>query len=167
MPATIIFVAVSGVWQTLWIYLDRRVRFHSIIRCVGFVLPVTTLVLLPYLGFEPSRPINKQKPAISENESYHAYVVAESSGWNVQICDQSGSTLHDEQTDFVSHFNVYWIWGPNEVFWLYNSDDGRIHCWYADGDDTWQHILWGYGHTQETDVDVGSPPESLYPDYAR
>ncbi|MCO6046411.1 hypothetical protein NG895_21140 [Aeoliella sp. ICT_H6.2] len=167
IPATIIFVALSGVWQGIWLHLDRRFRFYNVVRCVGFVLPATALVAFPYLGFEPTRPINKQKPASSETGEYLAYVLAKPGGWTVKIRDQAGKTLHDEKTEFVPHLTVYWIWGPNDILWLYNSDDGRVHCWYAKLDGTWQHVPWGYGHTQETDVEVGGPPENLYPDYAR
>lgn len=166
IPATIVFVAVSGVWQAIWVYLDRRFRFYNVLRCGGFVLPAMAHVVLPYLGVGPTRPINKQKPASSETGEYRAYVLAKSGGWTVEIQDQSGKTLHDEQTDFVPHLNVYWIWGPNDRFWIYNSDDGRVHCWYSKPDGAWQHVLWGYGHTQETDVDLGNPPKDLYPDYA-
>lgn len=172
IPATILFIALSGFWHTIWLYLDRRFQFYNVVRCVGFVLPVLALVLLPYLGVEPTRPINKQKPASSETGAYRSYVLAKTAGWTVEIQDQGGKTLHDEQTEFVPNLNVYWIWGPNDVFWLYNSDDGRVHCWYADSEeaeleDEWKHVVWGYGHDQETDADVGRPPEALYPDYAR
>lgn len=167
IPATAIFVAASGVWQAIWAYLDRRFRFHNIVRCIGFVLPVISLAVLPYLGVEPSRPINKQKPALSTTGKHQAYVLARSGGWTVEIQDQSGKTLHEEQTDFVPHLSVYWIWGPNEQLWLYNSDDGRVHCWYPKSDGIWDHILWGCGHTKQTDVELGTPPPELYPDYAR
>lgn len=167
VPVTFVFVAASGVWHVIWLALDRRFQFHNVVRCVGFVLPVITLVLFPYLGLVPPEPINQQYPAISETESHQAFVLAKSNGWNVEIKDQGGRTLVDEQTDLVPYLNVYWIWGPNEIFWIYNSDDGRVHCWYADDRGRWQHELWGSGHTQETAADVGNPPQNLYPGYAR
>ncbi len=167
VPVTAIFAAVSGVWQAIWVSLDRKFRFRNVVRCVGFVLPVTALVVLPYLGIEPSRSINKQKPAISPSGKHLAYVLAKSGGWTVEIQDQNGKSLHDEQTGFYPQFNVYWIWGTKEQFWLYNSDDGRVHCWYPGADGAWIHVLWGHGHTQETTEELGTPPPDLYPDYAR
>jgi hypothetical protein len=121
--------------------------------------------VLPLLGLEPERPINKQRPAVSDSGLYYAYVRAGSGGWRIKIEDQDGATLYEEQTEFVPHLNVYWIWGPQDQLWLYNSDDGRVHCWTRQEDATWRHVQWGYGRVCETEEDVGVPPESLYPDY--
>ena len=167
IPATVNFVALSALWQALWGYFDSQFRFYNVVRCAGFVLPVIMLVVWPYLGVEPIRPINKLRPAPSENGAYRAFVLAKSNGWTVEIQDQSGKTLHKEQTEFVPYLNVYWIWGPNDRLWLYNSDDGNVHCWHRKPDGEWHHVRRGYGHRQETDVDLGNPPEGLYPDYAR
>jgi hypothetical protein len=166
IPVTLVFVALSGVWHGAWIFLNRKFHLHSIIRCVGFVLPVLGLLALPYFGIEPDRPINKQKPAISDAGQFSAYVTAESGGWNVEILDSDGLSLLNEETEFVPHLNVYWIWGPENRLWLYNSDDGRVHCWHDTGDD-WIRTEWGYGKTRETKKDLGMPPPELYPDYAR
>ena len=167
VPMTAIFLAVSGVWQTIWAFLDRRFHFHNIVRCVGFVLPVTALVVLPYLGVRPTRPINKQRPAVSLSGKHKAFVLADSAVWHVQIQDQAGRTLRYDETDFISNFEVYWIWGPDERLWVYNSDDGCVHCWYAKLDGRWHRVRWGRGHSRETDVELGRPPDDLYPAYAR
>ncbi len=167
IPGAAIFLTISGIWQAIWVYLDRRFHFHNFFRCSGFVLPVTVLFALSYLGVEPALPINKQRPAVSETGQYKAYVHANFSGWTVDIQDQNGIVLRNEQTDLLPHLNVYWIWGPNEQLWLYNSDDSEIHCRYAKSNGIWKHVLWGYGDTQKTNMKLGSPPENLYPDYVR
>lgn len=168
IPAFLVFVAFSGVWQTFWALLDRRFRFHNLVRCLGFVIPVIALIVLPLLGVEPPRQINKQRPAISQSAAHRAFVQAESKGWKIIIQDDHRETVHEELTEFVPHLNVYWIWGPGEILWLYNSDDGRVHCWRKSPTGmNWQHIEWGYGHTIETKKISESPPEDLYPDYAR
>jgi ribose/xylose/arabinose/galactoside ABC-type transport system permease subunit len=109
IPITLVFVAISGVWHGIWVFLTRKLRLHNIIRCVGFVLPVLCLAALPYLGIEPDRPINKQIPAPSESGRFSALVTAESDGWNVEIHGGDGLIVHDEKTEFVPHLNVYWI----------------------------------------------------------
>ena len=50
IPVTAIFLGVSGLWQALWADFNRRFRIHTVLRCVGFVLPVTLLVLWLLLG---------------------------------------------------------------------------------------------------------------------
>jgi hypothetical protein len=167
IPVTALFLVVSGVWQAIWVFLDHKFGFHNIVRCFGLVFPATVFLVLPYLGVLPEQPINKQEPATSKTGKYKAYVHAKPGGWTVEIQDRTGKTLHVEQTDFVPHLNVYWIWGADERFWLYNSDDGSIHCWYARFDGAWQHVIWDHGHTRETDLNLGDPPTDLYPDYAR
>lgn len=168
IPVFLVFVVFSGVWQTFWVFLDRRFRFHNLVRCFGFIIPVVALVVLPLLGIEPPRQINKQRPAISQSALHRAFVQAESKGWKIIIQDHDRDTVHEEFTEFVPHLNVYWIWGAGEILWLYNSDDGRVHCWReSPTGGNWQHIEWGYGHTIETKQISESPPEDLYPDYAR
>ena len=93
-------------------------------------------------------------------------MTAKSGGWNVEIQDSDGQTVHKEITEFVPHLNVYWIWGPSDRLWLYNSDDGRVYCWHQTGGD-WKRTEWGYGQTKETKLDFGETPLTLYPDYAR
>ncbi len=166
VPMTLVFMAISGIWHGIWIFFNQKFHPHNIIRCLGFVLPVAGLVVLPYLGFEPSRPINKQKPAISESGQFSAFVIAEPSGWNVEIRNMDGLSLLDYKTEMIPHLNVFWIWGPADTFWLYNSDDGQVHCWHQIASD-WKHTVWGHGHKKKTKEDLGMPPFNLYPDYAR
>ena len=166
IPVSLIFVAISGIWHGIWVLLNRKFHLHNLLRSLGFVLPVLCLVVFPYLGIAPERPINKQNPAASESGRFLSRVTAGSGGWNVEILDGDGLVLLDEETEFVPHLNVYWIWGPADQFWLYNSDDGRVYCWHQTGGN-WKRTEWGHGQTKQTEQELGIPPKNLYPDYAR
>lgn len=162
-----IFLGLSGLWQLIWFYLDRRFRFHNAIRCIGFMLPVCALLAHAYLVEPGPNPINRQYPAISQSGKYSAYFKATYNGWVVEIQDPEGGTLHQELTEMIPDLAVYWLWDAKDHLWLYNSDDAGVHCWQEQSDKTWLHILWGYGSRQETRMDIGNPPDELHPDYAR
>ena len=168
LPVSAIFLGLSGFWQKIWLALDRRFRFHNIVRCAGFVLPVSALVILPHLGLNKApRPLNQKCPATSRTGEHLAYVVAKPDGWTVEIQGENGDTLHREQTNFARQSDLYWIWGGNERLWIYNNDDDRVHCWYHEDGNGWRRVLWGHGFTKEADVEFGPPRKELFPRYAR
>jgi hypothetical protein len=168
IAGTIMFGFISGIWQGIWVILNRRLRFNKVVWFIGFFLPAICLLVLPYLTTSHTLAVNQQQPAVSRTGTYKAYVRSNLiSGWTIEIKNRNGSTLYNEETDFATNLSLYWIWGPNERLWLYNSDDGSVYVWQAKPDGKWQHIFWGHGPYKETQLELGSPPEELYPNFER
>ncbi len=163
------FVAGSGVWQFVWFLLNRRYRFHHLVRSLGFVAPVIgwlALVALLHLIPPPPPPVNQQFPAVSATGAYQARVTAEERFWIVEIQNSHGETLYKQPTDFVSHLNVYWIWDNDDRLWLYNSDDGWVHYWHAIPEGEWEHVIWDSSDVEKPDPTV-DPPNALFPERIR
>jgi hypothetical protein len=166
IPGILIFGAISGIWEWIWVILNRRFRLNKIIWFIGFFLPVICVFLSSYLSVSHTPAVNQQQPAVSRTGTYKAYVHSNLiGGRTIEIKNRNGSTLYNEETDFAPNLSMYWIWGPNERLWLYNSDDDSVYVWKEQTDGKWHHVFWGYGHNKETQLELGSPPTELYPDY--
>lgn len=158
-----VLIGVSAVWQALVILVERRVRLGPIIRSLAFILPSILFVILPLLGLGPPQPVNKKNPAVSPSGSYKAIISSPTPCWVVRIDGDSGQTFKQE-TDFVSHLNIYWIWDSSDRLWVYNSDDGQVHSWAKSPDGGWSHVRWGAAKRSGSEWTY-SPPDDLYPDY--
>ncbi|MEM8808865.1 MAG: hypothetical protein AAGF01_22835 [Cyanobacteria bacterium P01_G01_bin.38] len=120
-------------------------------------------------------PPNQQQRVNSPSGRYQLSVPIEysfvfddgSSVWQVTIRENEyGSIVYEDLgSEFLSRFNVYWLWDDESRVWLYNSDDGRVYVW-TNTPQGWDKQQWGYGRTREIS-DPLTPPEALYPDYAK
>lgn len=158
-----ILIGVSAVWQALVIVIERWLKLGPISRSLAFIMPSVLLVVLPILGVRPPQPANKKNPAVSPSGLYKATISSPTPNWIVRIDDDAGRTFKEE-TDFVSHLNIYWIWDSNDRLWIYNSDDGQVHSWARNSDGAWNHVKWGSARRGGTGW-TNSPPDALYPDY--
>jgi hypothetical protein len=158
-----LLIGISAVWQALVILIERWIKLGAIIRSLAFVLPSVLFVTLPLLGVRPPQPVNKKNPAVSPSGAYKAIISSPTPCWIVRIDDDAGQ-IFKEETDFVSHLNIYWIWDSSDRLWVYNSDDGQVHSWARNQDGDWRHVRWGSAKRGGTGW-THSPPDDLYPDY--
>ena len=160
-------MGLSGIWQAIVVLLiEKKIRLNPLLRSIAFTAPFWILLILPILGIKPERPENKQRPAISANGAYEATVGTFDGIWVVKIEEQATGEIYTEQTDFVAHLNVYWIWDSSDNFWLYNRDDSGVHVWILE-DETWKHHEWGWGGERKNENLTIDPPLALLPDYAK
>lgn len=145
------------------ILVERWFKLGPIIRSLAFVLPSVLFVILLILGVQPPQPPNKKNPAVSPSGAYKAIISSPTPYWIVRIEGSTGE-IFKEETDFVSHLNIYWIWDSRDCLWIYNSDDGQVHSWERNPEDSWNHVRWGSAKRGETGW-AHSPPDDLYPDY--
>lgn len=149
---------------------SRKSPGYRHLAVLALVLPIAGC---PCRSRRPTRP-NQEQPSVSPNGKYVVTVPIERNPnyrntpvWKVTICDTQGNRVYkDEDSHFVGHLNVYWIWDETDRLWLYNSDTGDVLLWEADRSGEWTKTKWGHGHTRTINRDL-VPPEALYPDYAK
>lgn len=144
------------------------------------VLLVALLLLGPYILPMPDpaqiQKPNQREPVTSPSGVYVLTVPIERSKtekgplgfgfpyWHVTIADPNGSVVyHDAEDKFAGIRNIYWMWGDDDVVWLYDSDDGSVY-FYRSVDGRWTRDRWGSGKTGHAELDI-APPASLYPSY--
>ena len=70
---------------------------------------------------------NQQTQCPSLDSQYSANIQVESGWWRPVINDRHGKTLYKEERDiFRGNLKIYWGWDAKNVFWIYNSDNGKI-----------------------------------------
>ncbi len=170
IPATLLFMAISGILQLLFRRsIERKRILKPFPRILIYTSPWWILALLPFLGIHPPQSPNKKNPATSPSGNYIARIKAPPEGWTIRIKNVNSGKPWTETTDFVPHLNIYWHWDAEDRFWIYNSDDGVVHCMRIQPNtNNWIMEEWGSGRTKREGIsELMEPPEDLYPPYAR
>ncbi len=172
------------LFTALYLLARRRQRvWFKALALGGASVPVllAVLVLLGSLLFlgrganDAARP-NQQKRAVSPSGQYVLTVPIERSQtekgplgfgfpyWHVTIADPNGSIVYrDVEEKFAGIRNVYWMWGDEDIVWLFDSDDGTVY-YYQSTAGQWARHRWGHNRTGYAEGGV-APPASLYLGY--
>lgn len=129
-----------------------------------------TTVLLVSASTFAARP-NQKQPLESNSRKFVLTVPIEVGNdphgnkvWKITISDQQSKQLYkDNESTFVGHLNIYWIWDADDRVWVYNSDDGSVWFWELQNE-SWSKTNWGFKRNRRIDRDI-TPPPTLYPKY--
>ncbi|MBZ4419126.1 hypothetical protein [Myxococcus sp. RHSTA-1-4] len=84
--------------------------------------------------------------------------------WVVSFQGRSGVEVFRDTEGFPARFNVYWAWDAHGRFWLYNSDNGDVFIYAAQGDGWTRLPAPERGRSECVDTatpDRGCPPPAL------
>lgn len=158
-----VLLTISSIYHFILWLTTRKRSIRNIIRILLYFVPVVVFLLLGILLPKRPQPLNQTTSLPSPSRHYTMKMDIENNLWIVSIFDKSGKRLYrDDDSEFVGHLNVYWIWDAKDRLWLYNSDDGRVYFWEMTRKG-WTKNLWSGKEAK----DRFSPPNSLFPEYAR
>ena len=172
----IVILTLTTIGQVIIHFCLCQKRIHPFVRILLFFIPSLALIIFTYLLPEPlglpNQVQNQKSPSGNyiltvpieksiATSNYHGYRV-----WMVTIRNVNNKIEYkDKESNFLGHFNSYWVWDKDDRVWLYNSDNGNVYFWEK-LNETWEKHHWGQNHTRQISRDL-NPPEILYPGYAR
>jgi len=158
-------ICISSAYHIILWLLTRKRSLAQAVRIPLHLLPVAVIMILSLILPKPPELPNQQSTLVSPSGRYAMDMDMKGNRWIVSISDRDGKLLYrDNDSNFVGHFNVYWVWDNRDRLWLYNSDDGHIYYWIRTSS-AWQKAPWSDGTNPRRDE--FSAPANLYPDYAR
>lgn len=160
----VLLIISSTYHLILWLIIRKR-TLSWMVRTPLYLLPMIIILISLLFPANLTELPNQKSKLISPSKQYTMNMDMEHNRWIVSISDTNGKLLYrDNNSDFVGHLNVYWIWDDKDRLWLFNSDDSRIYYWIPISS-TWKKNLWS--DEKNSKQDDFSPPMDLYPDYAK
>ncbi|HEX2951657.1 MAG TPA: hypothetical protein VHV83_19135 [Armatimonadota bacterium] len=162
----LILLGISSVFHLIFWLATRKRSIKNIIRIPIYSAPVLVFLLMGILLPRSPHPVNQTSRLPSPSKRFTMTMEMKHNRWIVSIFDKSDKLLYrDNNSSFLGHLNVYWVWDKADRLWLYNSDSGFVYYWTSTPQG-WKKVCWGAGHEQKSAGNF-SPPEALYPDYAK
>ncbi|MGE5473893.1 MAG: hypothetical protein ACM3UU_06695 [Ignavibacteriales bacterium] len=159
--------------QVIVLLITRKIKIPPVMQFVLYLLPCIFIMILGHYQPELPQTVNEKSPSLSYSGKYVLTIPIDRNKnyndnfvWKITIKSKDGKLLYrDENSKFVGHLNVYWIWDSKDNVWLYNSDDGFVYYWTS-MNGIWEKKKWGYGKNKQIEANI-YPPAELYPYYEK
>lgn len=107
-------------------------------------------------------PANRNPFLTSPSGKYILSIPVDEPDWKITIYDPENRSLFLDESEFTGHGQAYWLWGENDILWLYDAKTDSVYFWEKKND-SWNAQKWGSRSQSSSDREL-TPPAGLFPD---